>query len=352
MRARSSSCASARMVKPVRTCPASKSIEPIVQASVSILTSDGLKAGVRALPDLSLSRLRVSSAESRDLSTPKRFQDAREIGVAGVQQLHEVSARSRRRSACATGTARPRPPARCASYRSAFDRLSDLMSSYRAPLESRVDRTALSALAAIISRCSRIGVSRVPVERRRLHPGRPAELQRLPRRCGTSSQARHFFAPQNQLHFKVEFARRRRTGSARAAARAPSPPGRKSRYCASVSGPSLMRTRDCWSQTSSPTTAPDAELLGVARARAEVALRVGFEGVPGAHELLDLDRHVEVVLAESARARWPSAAAAPAGRCRTAANRREPPGGPAGPGVPSPIRSSRCCEKRSRSPRS
>ena len=59
------------MVKPVRILPASKSIEPMVQASVSIFSSVGLKAGVRALPDLSLSRLRVSSAVRRDLSMPK-----------------------------------------------------------------------------------------------------------------------------------------------------------------------------------------------------------------------------------------------------------------------------------------
>ena len=73
MRARSSSSPSASTVKPVRICPALYSTEPISQASLSILTSDGLKAGVRALPDLSLSRLRPSSAARRDLSTPKAF---------------------------------------------------------------------------------------------------------------------------------------------------------------------------------------------------------------------------------------------------------------------------------------
>ena len=44
----------------------------MVQASVSIFIRLGLSAGVRALPDFSLSRLRVSSARSRDLSTSKR----------------------------------------------------------------------------------------------------------------------------------------------------------------------------------------------------------------------------------------------------------------------------------------
>ncbi len=61
------------MVYPVRMRVDSKSIEPMVQACVNIFSSDGLNAGVRALPDLSLSRLRVSSADRRDLSTPNCF---------------------------------------------------------------------------------------------------------------------------------------------------------------------------------------------------------------------------------------------------------------------------------------
>ncbi len=71
IRASSSSLASARIAKPVRTCPALKSIDPIVHAVVSILSTVGLIAGVRALPDLSLSMLRASSPVSRDLSTSK-----------------------------------------------------------------------------------------------------------------------------------------------------------------------------------------------------------------------------------------------------------------------------------------
>ena len=59
------------MVNPVRTCPALKSIDPMVHAVVSILSTVGLIAGVRALPDFSLSRLRARSAESRDLSISK-----------------------------------------------------------------------------------------------------------------------------------------------------------------------------------------------------------------------------------------------------------------------------------------
>ena len=67
----SSSETSARMVKPVRTCPALKSMEPIVHAVVSILSTVGLMAGVRALPDFSLSMLRARSAVSLDLSISK-----------------------------------------------------------------------------------------------------------------------------------------------------------------------------------------------------------------------------------------------------------------------------------------
>ena len=59
------------MVKPVRTWPALKSMEPMVQAVVSIFSTVGLMAGVRALPDFSLSRLRASSAVRRDLSISK-----------------------------------------------------------------------------------------------------------------------------------------------------------------------------------------------------------------------------------------------------------------------------------------
>ena len=60
------------MVKPVRICPASKSIEPIVQASVNILISDGLKAGVRARFLISTCPgCASSSAVSRDLSISK-----------------------------------------------------------------------------------------------------------------------------------------------------------------------------------------------------------------------------------------------------------------------------------------
>ncbi len=70
-RVSSSSETSARMVNPVRTCPALKSMEPIVQALVSILSTVGLMAGVRALPDFSLSMLRARSAVSRDLSISK-----------------------------------------------------------------------------------------------------------------------------------------------------------------------------------------------------------------------------------------------------------------------------------------
>jgi hypothetical protein len=47
IRESSSSEASARMVKPVRTWPALKSIEPMVQAVVSIFSTVGLIAGVR-----------------------------------------------------------------------------------------------------------------------------------------------------------------------------------------------------------------------------------------------------------------------------------------------------------------
>ena len=98
-------------------------------------------------------------------------------------------------------------------------------------------------------------VSRVPPERSRLDPGRPAQLQPL-LRPRPQLAGRHFFAPQHQLHFEIEFARRVERGQ-----RAQLPVGRRrpaeNRGTArSVSGPSRMRTRDCWSQISSPTTAP------------------------------------------------------------------------------------------------
>ena len=90
MRASSSSETSARMVKPVRMRVAPKSIEPMVQASVSIFSSDGLSAGVRALPLLSLSRLRVSSADKARLVDAELFQDEGEVSVARIEQLHQV----------------------------------------------------------------------------------------------------------------------------------------------------------------------------------------------------------------------------------------------------------------------
>ena len=70
------------MVNPVRTWPASNSSEPMVHASVSILNKVGLKAGVRALPVFSLSRLRVSSPGEPRLVHAELFQDAREIRSA------------------------------------------------------------------------------------------------------------------------------------------------------------------------------------------------------------------------------------------------------------------------------
>ena len=58
-------------MKPVRICPALKSIEPMVHAVANILYTVGLMAGVRALPDFSLSMLRDNSAVSFDLLTSK-----------------------------------------------------------------------------------------------------------------------------------------------------------------------------------------------------------------------------------------------------------------------------------------
>ena len=48
-----------------------KSIEAMVQASVNILSKDGLRAGVRAFPVFKESRLRVKSLASRDRSISK-----------------------------------------------------------------------------------------------------------------------------------------------------------------------------------------------------------------------------------------------------------------------------------------
>ena len=65
-RRKSSSFTSASRVCPVRMVPAPKSTEPMSHPPESILVSDGLSAGVRALPALSLSRLRARSADNRE----------------------------------------------------------------------------------------------------------------------------------------------------------------------------------------------------------------------------------------------------------------------------------------------
>jgi len=56
----------------------------------NIFTSEGLNAGVRAFPDFSRSRLRVRSADRRDLLTGKMLQNARKISIRDVEQLREV----------------------------------------------------------------------------------------------------------------------------------------------------------------------------------------------------------------------------------------------------------------------
>ena len=72
MRASSGCVASARIVSPLRMESAPISMLPVVHASVNMRTSDGLRVGVRALPVRRRSRLRVSSADNREVSTPKR----------------------------------------------------------------------------------------------------------------------------------------------------------------------------------------------------------------------------------------------------------------------------------------
>jgi hypothetical protein len=68
---RSSSLAtSASSACPSRTCGAPRSIDATVHASVSILTSVGEIAGVRALPLFSRSSPRARSSASRDRFTP------------------------------------------------------------------------------------------------------------------------------------------------------------------------------------------------------------------------------------------------------------------------------------------
>ena len=69
IRASSSLLVKARMAWPLRIRDAPKSSEPIVHASLIIFSTDGLMEGVRALPLLSLSRLRSSSFCRRDVST-------------------------------------------------------------------------------------------------------------------------------------------------------------------------------------------------------------------------------------------------------------------------------------------
>ena len=98
------------MVKPVRIWPAPKSMEPIVQASVSIFRTAGLMAGVRAFPDFSLSRLRVSSAASRDLSTPNAARCSAKSPSANPA-ASSGSARLQCRSGCGRGRGQ-RPPSR------------------------------------------------------------------------------------------------------------------------------------------------------------------------------------------------------------------------------------------------
>src|SRR5579884_3776872 len=89
MRDSSDWLASARTVSPLRICARPKSMLPIIHASENMVTSDGLNDGVRALPERKRSRLRVSSEDSRDVSTPKRS-DSREVGRGVVQQLQEI----------------------------------------------------------------------------------------------------------------------------------------------------------------------------------------------------------------------------------------------------------------------
>ena len=56
-----------------------------------------------------------------------------------------------------------------------------------------------------------------------------------------------------------------------------------------------MRTRDCWFQTSSPTTAPKpSSPLGTVFL-CQPALRLRIERIPSTGKLLDLDRHIEIV---------------------------------------------------------
>ena len=77
MRDSSSSETSARTAKPVRTCPAPYSSEPIDHASVSIWNSEGLNAGVRALPRLQLVQAARELRRQRALVHAELLQDAR-----------------------------------------------------------------------------------------------------------------------------------------------------------------------------------------------------------------------------------------------------------------------------------
>ena len=58
-------------------------------ASVSIFRIMGLKAGVRALPDFSRSRLRCSSVVKSRTIDPILLQDERDIAVLALQQLQQ-----------------------------------------------------------------------------------------------------------------------------------------------------------------------------------------------------------------------------------------------------------------------
>ena len=81
---------SASSVRPVRTVPASNSIDASVQASLSIFTSVGENAGERALPLFSLSMRALQIGGQPRFIDAEVPQDRRDVVVARLERLEQV----------------------------------------------------------------------------------------------------------------------------------------------------------------------------------------------------------------------------------------------------------------------
>ncbi len=165
---------------------------------------------------------------ARQLRRQPRFvdaevlEDAREIACPRHPAASSGSARSRRRSACATGTVRRALPARRASCRSTLP-ISDFK---------------LTFISSCLSCSNRVKSYRPDRESNgaRFHPGSPAQL----RRCFlVRAQVRRaaLHRASESIALRIRFRCRGRTSRQRPQRLVRRPVGRKSRYCRSVSGP-------------------------------------------------------------------------------------------------------------------